>query len=74
MRVLERLVDLVFKAFCRHEWVNDHRAGRMWLRCLHCGKTTEGLEVGGMPTRRNRKGWRLFRHSRALEGGTRRGN
>lgn len=57
MPALARLLTLLLRTCCRHEWVHDHRADRMWLRCLHCGKTTEGLEVGGAQRLRAKGRW-----------------
>jgi hypothetical protein len=30
-----------------HEDMVVHEAGRMWLRCQHCGRDTPGWDIGG---------------------------
>jgi hypothetical protein len=46
MAWMKRLVGRINSALCRHEWVGSHKGGRLSLRCLYCGRTTSGVEVG----------------------------
>lgn len=71
MPALQHLVEVISRVFCRHEWVNDHREGHMWLRCLHCGKTTGGLEVGGTSPRSGAR-WKWLRGQRDMRKADRR--
>lgn len=55
MATSRSVLTRVFSLFCRHEWVSRHERGRMWLVCIHCGRTTSGLEVGAETTHQRRR-------------------
>ena len=45
------LLQIIRQFFCtKHEWVRraasseDKLAGKLWVECLNCGKTSSGLE------------------------------
>jgi hypothetical protein len=51
-------IPRIGQLFCGHMDVRRAGAGRMWLECLSCGRTTEGIDVTRVPAIRETAGAR----------------
>lgn len=46
MTSLARMIDGIASAFCDHEWSRRTEPDRLYLECVKCSKTTQGIPVG----------------------------
>lgn len=43
--MLTTMIRTVSALFCHHEWVRRRTPGRMYLECVNCLATTQGIEI-----------------------------